>query len=302
MKETKKTPAISVVMAVFNGAQWLHEAIKSVLDQTFTDFEFIIVDDGSTDDSSEIIQKYATQDSRIVVVTKDNSGLAESLNVGLQKARGYWIARMDADDICKPDRFKKQVSYLNDHPEIVLVSGAVEYIDERGNVFGRTYPIISIKRIRHKILNYGNIIVHPAVMMRRDIVIFCGGYFPGLTTVEDLHLWRKFLRNNYDLSILPDVLISYRISGFAISNRKKTDYLNHLIKDILEYDSPPQDLIDAFRQEVEMNKCNFSSFELRKADIEKTMHCRLWRFCKMMQIPDKFSQYVICSINNIINR
>lgn len=299
MTDSMNSPAVSVVMSVYNGERWLKEAIESVLCQTFTDFEFIIVDDGSIDQSPEIIREYASRDSRIIVITKENSGLAESLNAGIERARGYWIARMDADDICKPDRFQKQVSYLKKYTNIALVSGAVEYIDESGEIFGRTYPITSINQIKKRILNFGNIIVHPAVMMRRDAVNSCGGYCAGLTTVEDSHLWRKLLRKNFDLSILPDVLIYYRISGFAISNRKKTDKLSYLISEVLRYDNPSQELIESFRQEVECNKSNLYSIDTRKRKIQNSVHSKIWKFCNKFDITYKSCEKVLCNISNI---
>lgn len=298
MTDNMNSPAVSVVMSVYNGERWLKESIDSVLCQTFADFEFIIVDDGSTDQSPEIILEYASRDSRIIVITKENSGLAESLNAGIERARGCWIARMDADDICKPDRFQKQVSYLKRNTNVALVSGAVEYIDESGEVFGRTYPITSKKQIKKKILNFGNIIVHPAVMMRSDAINSCGGYCAGLTTVQDYHLWRKFLRKNYDLSILPDVLIYYRISGFAISNIKRTEKLDYLINEVLKYDNPSQELVEYFQQEVENNKSNLDSFQLRESKIANTVHSRIWKLCAKYNLQSRFSENFVCSINN----
>lgn len=298
MTDSMNSPAVSVVMSVYNGERWLKEAIESVLCQTFADFEFIIVDDGSTDQSPEIIREYASRDSRIIVITKENSGLAESLNVGIERARGYWIARMDADDICKPNRFQKQVSYLKKNSNIALVSGAVEYIDESGEIFGRTYPITSINQIKKRILNFGNIIVHPAVMMRKDAFNSCKGYCAGLTTVQDMHLWHKFLRKNYDISILPDVLIYYRISGFAISNIKRSDKLDYLINEVLKYDNPSQELLECFRQEVNNNKSNLDSFQLRRSKIANTVHSRIWRWCTKFNFQNKFSENFVCSINN----
>ena len=111
-KSKKSEPLITVLMAVYNGERWLHDSINSILDQTYTNFEFIIVNDGSTDNSPQIINKFAFNDRRITIYNKKNSGLTDSLNFGIQKAKGKWIARIDADDISSPGRLKKQ---LNGH-------------------------------------------------------------------------------------------------------------------------------------------------------------------------------------------
>ena len=125
-------PEISVVMSCYNSRRWLAEAIGSVLSQTHSDFEFIIVDDGSTDDSWATIQRYATRDRRIVALSKGNSGLADSLNAGISVARGKWIARIDADDVCEPGRLAEQMAFVRANPQVVLLgSGCVE-IDEYG--------------------------------------------------------------------------------------------------------------------------------------------------------------------------
>ena len=105
-------PAVSVVMSCYNASRFLAEAIESILRQTFTDFEFIIIDDGSTDDTLDIIRTYAQTDPRIVVIEKANTGLADSLNVGIGAARGEWIARQDADDVSFPDRLFHQIEFL----------------------------------------------------------------------------------------------------------------------------------------------------------------------------------------------
>jgi glycosyltransferase involved in cell wall biosynthesis len=294
-------PAITVLMSVYNGAFWLNEAITSVLNQTFTDFEFIIVDDGSTDQSLDIIKRFQQIDSRIVVISKPNTGLIDSLNCGSHRAQGKYIARMDADDICKLYRLQKQVEFLEANPKIALVSGAMEYIDEKGNVFGRTYPITSPEKIRNKIFQISNVIVHPAVMMRRDVFVDCGEYCEGLTTVEDQHLWMKFLRRGYHLAMLRELMISYRVSGKAISNQKRSEEQIRLMKEILEYDEPPQELIDAFCREVEKNKKRLVSYESRKSQIENSIHYKIWRISRKLRISDKVTEIVVCGLQNILS-
>ena len=130
-------PLISVIMPVFNAARYLSKAVDSVLAQTLGDFEFIIIDDGSTDASETILRKYAEQDSRIRLTRRPNTGYVVALNEGLAQACGEFIARMDADDVCLPKRFERQAQFLREHPDVVLVGGRVEIIDEGGRLIIR---------------------------------------------------------------------------------------------------------------------------------------------------------------------
>ena len=127
-------PKVSVVMAVYNGEQYLQEAIESILSQTFSDFEFIIVDDASTDCTPEIVQNYAKYDKRIRLMrNKRNLGLTKSLNRGLNVSQGIYIARQDADDLSLPKRLELQVHFLDDHIEIGALGAGVEIVDEKGS-------------------------------------------------------------------------------------------------------------------------------------------------------------------------
>src|SRR3954468_5693657 len=118
-------PTVSVLLAVYNARRYLRQAIDSILAQTFTDFEFIIIDDGSTDDTLAILREYEKRDGRIRLISRPNKGLTTTLNEGLALARGEFLARMDGDDVALPTRFEKQVTYLRDHPECVLVGSRV---------------------------------------------------------------------------------------------------------------------------------------------------------------------------------
>src|SRR5262245_40553428 len=135
-------PIVSVVMPVFNGERYLVEAANSIFRQTHPDFEFIIVDDGSTDGTADLLADLRRQDDRVKVITQPhNLGVAAALNAGCQAARGIFVARMDADDVSLPDRFMEQTSFLNRRPDIALVGGAVQLIDQNGRL-GRlkSYP------------------------------------------------------------------------------------------------------------------------------------------------------------------
>ncbi len=212
-------PKVSVVMSVYNAAAYLPEAVQSVLAQTFSDFEFLIIDDGSTDESPAILAGFT--DSRIQIITQENRGLIASLNRGIQTARGQYIARMDADDLCRPDRFQLQVDYLDQHPEIALLGGSVTTMDECKKplaprvMFPATHAQIwrSIGR-RHWVF------CHPAVMYRREAAIEVGLYNRDFAHAEDTEFFAR-LMTRYHAANLPDVLLNYRLSRGAVSFAKK---------------------------------------------------------------------------------
>ena len=140
------TPKISVVMPVRDGARWLSEALKSIQNQTLPDFELIVVDDGSADNSLHVIEAHSRNDSRFVVIRQERLGLVPALNRGLTESRAPLIARLDADDIAKPQRLERQSEYLKNHPEIGLVGTWADKIDEQGLVTGRTHAADATER------------------------------------------------------------------------------------------------------------------------------------------------------------
>jgi len=297
----KQYPKISVLMAAYNEEKYIQEAIQSIIEQTYQNWEVVVVDDNSQDRTQELLQQFMQNNPDKIHIHRNdkNMGLAASLNIGTKHCTGKYIARMDADDICKPYRFLKQIEILESHPEIALVSGAIEYIDDDGNVFGRTYPITLPKKIQKKINGCGNIIVHPAVMMRKDVLVGCGGYCEGLFTGQDRHLWMKFLRKGYQLAMLPEPMISYRVSGKAISNQMKSKEQNRLMKDIITYDDPPRELLEALRREADKNKVQGLSPNLRRKRKENSMHCKIYRICKAIGLSDEIVEKTVCRVQNI---
>src|SRR5687768_11090116 len=133
-------PTISVVMSVYNAGRFLRPAVDSILAQTFSDFEFIIIDDGSTDRSPDVLREYAARDGRIRLTVRPNRGLTRTLNEAIKQARGEFVARMDCDDVALPDRFEKQLAYLRADPTIVCVGGYFELIDGKGRLLTRLRP------------------------------------------------------------------------------------------------------------------------------------------------------------------
>ena len=208
MEKSTKAPLISVLMPVYNAEKYLHEAIDSILGQTFSDFEFIIVNDGSTDSSREIILGY--KDSRIKYVeNEDNLDLAKSLNRGLAEARGEFIARMDADDISLPDRFAIQINIMQTY-KVDICSTAVQVVDGNGNIIGAICPQNRAESdLAADFLCDSHPFLHPTVMIKRSALEEVGGYNPD-RYIEDFDLWvRMFLAGKKAL-VIPEKLLKYR--------------------------------------------------------------------------------------------
>lgn len=217
----KNTPALSVVMSVYNGERYLRESIESILNQTYRDFEFIIIDDGSNDRSSNIIDQYGKADNRIIVIHHQNIGLTRSLNKGIAIAKGDYIARQDADDVSFLDRLEKQMAFLKNHPGVVLCGTWFEEISEENGKRIRRYPVKDT--ILRKNLKYTNQFCHPSVIFKKSAFFQAGKYDEKFQTGQDFELWIR-LADRGDIVNLTEVLVRRRI-GFenAISwkNRDK---------------------------------------------------------------------------------
>ena len=203
-------PIVSVIMSVHNGERYLAGAVESILAQSLSDFEFIIVEDGSTDGSKTLLERYASQDSRIRLISRPNKGLTKTLNEGIALASGELLARMDADDLSLPQRFEKQVQYLRQRPECVCVGSRVTLIDPYGSPIDETDHKLEHDEIEADLLNgIGWSIVHPAAMMRTAAVRDAGGYREQFVTSQDLDLWLR-LAEIGKLANLPEPLVQYR--------------------------------------------------------------------------------------------
>jgi glycosyltransferase involved in cell wall biosynthesis len=212
-------PPISVLLAVYNGGRYLRAAVDSILAQTFGEFEFIIIDDGSTDGSSALLAEYAAKDSRIRLVSRPNKGLTATLNEGLALARGEFLARMDADDIALPQRFERQIAYLREHPECVLLGSRVMLVDPEGMPIRPWCHQLEHADIDTAHLNRGWPVVHPAVMMRTDAVRRVGAYRDQYNTLEDLDLFLR-LAEVGKLANLPEILLHYRQHFDSVTHKK----------------------------------------------------------------------------------
>ena len=206
------SPVVSVLMAVHNGEAYLTEAIDSLLAQTLSDFELVVVDDASTDGTAALLDAYAARDARLVVLRNErNLGLAAALNCGLERCRAPLIARADADDIYALERLERQLRYLNSHPEIGVLSTGYHRVDADGQLRRTVRPPTRDKYIRFRKL-FMNSLLHPGVMFRASVVRAVGGYDPGYWTAQDSDLWAR-LRPHTRMANLPEPLVRYRVHG-----------------------------------------------------------------------------------------
>lgn len=214
-------PLVSVLMCCYNGERFIRETIESVLCQSYENFEFIIWDDGSTDNTASIIESY--HDDRIRYFYHENTGLGKALWLACKEVNGEYIARIDADDICLKDRLKEEVDYMENHPSCSLVSSSAYDIDEHGVVFNWSPPYTNQRLIRKILKKANNIITHPAAMIRVDAYKKTDGY-PTVIGYEDYLLWFQLLKTG-DFAIIPYPTIKYRYLQNSISHAAgKTPY------------------------------------------------------------------------------
>lgn len=222
-----QTDLVSVVLPVYNGARYLREAIESILQQTYSNFELIIINDGSKDDSQKIIDSYS--DNRIRAFEQSNIGLAASLNKGIGLAKGRWIARQDQDDISFPERLEKQVNFMNAHPGYAMVGTAAQiWVDEAQSDRFHRHPCAD-SELRAGLIFY-NYFVHSSVLMDRVALVDIGLYTTDRNRQppEDYELWSRIARQ-YPIANLPDVLLAYREVGSSMSRDGKNPFSEKLV-------------------------------------------------------------------------
>lgn len=212
-------------MPVYNGAQFLDEAIQSVLNQTHKEFELLLVNDGSKDKSLEIAERYAKSDLRMRVISHENMGMAKTLNDAIVRAGTEWIARIDQDDQMEPERLERQLAYIQRHPDVDVLSSFVKIIDDSGKVISKgTSPLVSYDAVR-KLHRSGEMIGfhHSAVMMRKSAALNTGGFRSQFWPVDDVDLWARMLEKGYNVLVQPEFLTRYRVHGGSTSVAKAMD-------------------------------------------------------------------------------
>ena len=215
-----RSPAISVVLPVHNAEAYVREAVESILAQTFTDFECIIINDGSTDNSGVVLRELARRDARIVLVERPNDGLVSALNEGIKIARAELIARMDADDVAMPERFALQHARMMEEPELAVLGSFARVMDKDGDIILSAdyehYPLTSEQATR--CVEHSRCPAHhPTVMMRRDAVLKAGGYRKAFCHAEDYDLWLRMSDLGYAIANLPQPLLNYRRHGANVT-------------------------------------------------------------------------------------
>jgi glycosyltransferase involved in cell wall biosynthesis len=210
-------PKITVLMPVYNGERHLSEAIDSILVQTYRDYEFLIIDDGSNDQTLEIIKKF--NDSRIrLIQNRSNIGIIKTLNKGIGESRGKYIARMDADDISLPERFRLQIEFLETEPQVALVGGQFSYIDNDGKIFAHEKVPLNNDTLQKQLLKKC-CFSHPTVMIKTSVLKEVGGYNIKAHYAEDYELWLR-IAENYQVANLKESILLYRVHPNQISINK----------------------------------------------------------------------------------
>lgn len=215
-------PRVSVVIPAYNAQRYLFESLESVITQTYRNFECIVVDDGSTDRTPQIIDSLTAHDPRVRRLTVPHGGIVKALNAGVQAARAEYIARTDADDVCMPNRFERQVRFLDDHPDCVLVGSMVTLIDPYSSTLWDVPTKSDHESIEAELLTgNGWAVIHPSTMMRRSAILRAGGYRAEYEWVEDLDLFLRMARFGR-LANLQEPLLRYR-QHYGSVNRNKLD-------------------------------------------------------------------------------
>lgn len=310
-------PCVSVLLPCFNAAGYLEDAIRSVLVQTFTDFELIIIDDGSTDATPAIIERFT--DPRIRFLRQDNRGLAATLNRAVELSAGRYLARMDADDIAHPERLERQVRFLDTHPEVGLLGTWATILEGRDSTSRRHEPPVQNALLKFDLL-FGNPMVHSSVMLRRHTLDQVGYYCENPDRQpQDFELWSRLMRI-CTVANLPEHLQTYREIPTSISRSRRHSLLPQLKKLMAENlrwagDLDERDLLADGIADLSYGDCpsNFRGINVRRivaffatiatrlADGDPSVDCELQRRCRQRRDAVLF-QYFPCRYGDFAGR
>ncbi|MBA2463058.1 MAG: glycosyltransferase [Actinobacteria bacterium] len=213
----RTVPRVSVVMPVLDGERFVAESIASVLRQTDDDLELIVVDDGSTDRTPELLAEFARADRRVCVLRRTHGGLTSALNAGFEAASAPFVARLDSDDVAVEDRLERQLAALNQRPSVGVIGGAVEMIDGEGRLLWTDPYPLEPDEIRQVIWKFCPVL-HSAVMIRREAWQQAGGYREAFRRAEDYDLWFRVLER-WDIANLAEPVVRYRVHADQVSVR-----------------------------------------------------------------------------------
>jgi glycosyltransferase involved in cell wall biosynthesis len=212
------TPAVSVILPAYNCATYIEEAMRSILDQTMRDFELLVIDDGSTDNTLAVVQRVAAEDGRVRIISRPNTGLSKALNEAITAAKAPLVARMDADDVSLPRRLERQLEYMRAHPECVLLGTSVMLIDPYGLDIAEMHNPLEHDEIEAQLMTgRGGTVVHPTAMMRRDALIAVGLYRSEFDRSEDLDLFLR-LAEHGRVANIGEALLRYRRHLASVSH------------------------------------------------------------------------------------
>jgi len=291
------TPLISVLLPLFNGEKYVFETIKSILNQTYNNFELIIINDGSNDNSLNEINKF--NDNRIRLINQQNQGLAKSLNIAASLSKGKYLARIDQDDICLPNRFQIQINYLENNKNISVLGGASIYINEQGEDLGRGFTTTWPLSIRRTLLKQkGCLLSHPTVMMRKDDFDDVGGYSESVyKNSADYFLWICFVKKKYKIANLSDVLIKYRLHESSMSATTSANIKENFNNpDLLNYNNLSNEKKSKMNEKItNISNNNFSKRALFYNDI----NFKIYSLIK--PIGEKIAVASVTFLKNIYN-
>lgn len=230
---------VSVIMPVYNGENYLIESIERILNQSYTNFEFIIINDGSKDSTGAIIREYMRKDNRIILLERENKGLIKSLNEGLALANGKYIVRMDADDISDKERFRKQLNFFTYNKDVDILGSYIKIFgnEERANKIEAWFNQKWNKEDMLTRSLEGSIIAHPTAMIKKSVFNKLVGYSNKYSRLEDDDLWVRAIKEGYVIDIVDEYLLKYRVhkeSKSIIDASDLQELLNEKIKFKLE--------------------------------------------------------------------
>ena len=307
------TPLVSVVMATYNRVDVIERAIDSILNQTYDSFEFIIVDDGCTDGTPQILQKYIAKDKRIVLLKQNNQGLAAARNAAVDKAQGKYIAFMDDDDVSAPNRLETQVSFLEKHPDFSVCRGRLQFINQDGeaishdrNLFYKReyYPLVQDP---YKDRQHSGYILGPSICLTRESFIDFNGYRTDENLIiEDLDFTLRFLRKYKGARMMGDPLYLYTDSGVNFGyNLTTKDCINFLKRHVACYISAwfcSCNMPDPVEEGLKLDEIISLITKLPKSDrylIHKSVRYMIPGIMKTKRISRKKAEEFISTITHI---
>lgn len=225
-----KVPLVSVVLPIYNAEKYLKETLNSISEQTFSDWELIAINDGSTDGSEKVLREFSKKEPRLKIISRENKGLIATLNEGIKEAKGKWIARIDADDICLPDRFKHQLEWL-EKTGADICGGIIERI---GTNAGNSWVFPGSSEGIYVWLLFRSAFAHPTVIIKRELALQFP-YSSDYIHAEDYELWTRLALADTCMTNIPEKVLLYRIHPEQVSTDKKDHQIETRVRVTRKY-------------------------------------------------------------------